>query len=130
MIKAEASSKGITVSNNVDFYKMVMKSDWLSTTDQAYAMAQQYTTTSKTVYVKRGGATYDLTPERKDQLYKRVRDIYPAYYKKLTSSKKWKKASTTKRLEMLKEMRAEISEDAKTWLAKKLQKSGAKQHKG
>ena len=126
LLKAQASDQDIKVGNNSNFYKMVINSDWLSTTDKAYAMAQQYVTSSKTVYEHRGGKEYELTKERKEILYKHVRDIYPAYYAELTSTKQWKNAGNSKRLKLLESMRKEIGDDAKAWLAKQLRKEGAK----
>ena len=122
LLKAEAGTRGITVGNNYNFYAMVISSDWMTNTEKAYAIAQQYATTSKTVSTGRGGKKYDLTPERKQVLYKHIRDIFPAYYEELVSSKQWKNASASKRLELLKKVRAIAGEDAKVWLAKQLSK--------
>ena len=126
LLRGTASGKGITVGNNGEFYAMVMNTPWLTPTEQAYAMAQQYTTTSKNVYISKGGYKWDLTPERREVLYRHVRSIYPAYYNALVTSDKWKNANQAKRLDMLSDMRSEVGADAKKWLAQSLKDAGEK----
>lgn len=130
MLKAQASERGITVSNNGQFYQMVYSTSWLSPVEQGYAMAQQYTTTSKTVYTKKNGPTYDLTAERKDMMYEHFREIFPGYYTELVGTQKWQTADDEKKLKLLEDLRAEVGGVAKQWLAYELYNSGAAQTQG
>ena len=125
MAKAQANALGITAGNNGEFYQMVMNTDWMSPVEQSYIIAQQYNTTSETVYVRKGGPKYELTNDRKDQLYEYYRLIFPEYYLQLVGTKEWQNADNEKKLEMLSKVRSDVGGIAKAWLAERLQAAGA-----
>ncbi len=130
MAKAQANALDITAGNNGEFYQMVMNSDWMSPVEQGYIIAQQYNTTSETVYVRKGGPKYELTKERKDQLYEYYRLIFPEYYLQLVGTTAWQNADNEKRLEMLSKVRSSVGGIAKAWLAERLQAAGAPVYTG
>jgi hypothetical protein len=128
LLKAEASARDITVSNNGNFYRMVINTPWLTPVEQGYAMAQQYTTTSQTVYTRKGGPTYELTNERKQELYRYIRLVFPGYYNELVATGKWQNANDEQKLELLSSLRSEVGGVAKAWLANQLYAAGAEQY--
>ncbi len=122
---------GVARRNPCDLqYQMVMNTDWMSPVEQGYIIAQQYNTTSETVYVRKGGPKYELTNERKDQLYEYYRLIFPEYYLQLVGTKEWQNADNEKRLEMLSKVRSSVGGIAKAWLAEQLQDAGAPVYTG
>lgn len=130
MAKAQANALDITAGNNGEFYQMVMNTDWMSPVEQGYIIAQQYNTTSETVYARKGGPKYELTNDRKDQLYEYYRLIFPEYYLQLVGTTAWQNADNEKRLEMLSKVRSDVGGIAKAWLAERLQAAGAPVYTG
>lgn len=124
LLKAQASEAGITASNNGEFYNLIVNADWLGPVEKGYAIAQQYTTTSETAYVRKGGPTYNLTNERKEQMYEYYRMIFPEYYLELTNTSKWQSASAEKKIDMLADLRKKVGTEAKVWLAQRLAETG------
>lgn len=125
VLKAQASANGITSGNNGQFYSMIVNSGWLGVTGQAYAIAQQYSTTSKTVYTRRGGPTYEVTPERRDLMYQYYRTVFPEYYYNLVATDRWWNSDNETRLELLSDVRTEAGNASKAWLANYLYEIGA-----
>ena len=124
LLKAKASEAGITAGNNGEFYSLIINSNWLGPVEQGYAIAQQYTTTSEKAYVRKGGPTFELTKERKEQMYEYYRMIFPEYYLELTNTQKWQTANNEKKVEMLSDLRKDVGTVAKVWLAQTLTELG------
>jgi hypothetical protein len=124
LLKARASEAGITAGNNGEFYSLIINSNWLGPVEQGYAIAQQYTTTSEKAYVRKGGPTFELTKERKEQMYEYYRMIFPEYYLELTNTQKWQTATNEKKIEMLSNLRKDVGTVAKVWLAQTLTELG------
>lgn len=124
MLKAQASAQEITAGNNSDFYSLIINSNWLDPTEQGFAIAQQFTTSSETAYVNKGGPTYVLNNERKQYMYKYFRSTFPAYYLDLVNSREWQSADIEKKLDMLSKLRKSVGNDSKKWLAQQLAEQG------
>lgn len=126
LLKAQAHEQGITAGNNSGFYAMILGDTWLTPVDQAYAIAQQYSTGSSTyIYEKKGGPKYELTAERKQILAEHFRQVFPAYYVDLASSEKWLSANIEEKVDLLSDARAQANADTKAWLAHILAQQGA-----